>query len=305
MRLANKIAQGLQLPIRHIQGMARKASYVYKEYTIRKRTGGHRTIHHPSKELKAIQRWLIQHIIERWPVHDAAYAYRKGISIRENAEVHKNSNYLLRMDLASFFPSIDWDDLMNFLQSEPSGTEGWIESDRELFAKLVCRKGKLTIGAPTSPAISNSICYELDARLDGIATGEGVRYTRYADDLFFSTRRQNILPDIPAQVRELLDSMECPSGLRINADKTRHSSKRGRRQVTGLVLTSDERVSVGRDRKRFIRSQIYKYDELSPEERRRLAGHIAFAASIEPDFVNALILKYGREQVQRAREMST
>jgi RNA-directed DNA polymerase len=289
------------LPKRLIEGIASKASHAYKEYTIPKRAGGHRTIHHPSKPLKAIQRWLLGNIIATWPVHDAAYAYRLGKNIRHHAHRHVASRYLLRMDILEFFPSITADDLRVFLDSDHATHRDWGESDRELFIQLVCRFEELAIGAPSSPGLSNAVCFDLDVRLTALAQEVGATYTRYADDLFFSTNEPNILRAVPGRVTTIFGDLACPSELELRNDKTRHSSKRGRRQVTGLVLSSDGTVSVGRSRKRFIRHQIHRLATLDQSEREQLAGLIAFAVSIEPDFMNALVMKYGPATIEIAR----
>ena len=157
------------------------------------------------------------------------------------------------------------------------------------------------MGAPTSPALSNAICFELDAQLTALAEELNATYTRYADDLFFSTNHRDVLGQVEARVSDILGALECPAGLRLREDKTRHSSRKGRRRVTGLILGSDGHVHLGRSRKRFIRRQIHRWDDLTPLERRQLAGLIAFAISIDADFANALILKYGREAIDTVR----
>ena len=102
MALLDQMSAGLLLPAPLLRGIARKASHAYKEYQIPKRAGGQRTIHHPSKELKALQRWLVHNVVSAWPMHGAAYAYRVGRNIRDNAAQHATSNYLLRLDLRHF-----------------------------------------------------------------------------------------------------------------------------------------------------------------------------------------------------------
>ena len=304
--LLNQMASGLCLPERVIQALAHKASHAYKSYRIPKRTGGTREIHHPSKELKALQRWLVHNVIERWPVHPAAMAYRPQVSILNNAERHVGSRFLLRMDFEGFFPSITADDVRNFLKNSNSLQQtGWSTDDVELFTALVCRIGKLTIGAPTSPALSNALCFELDQRLETLAHERNAAYTRYADDLFFSTNQANVLKDFPNLVTTIVTDLSCPSRLIINKLKTRHSSKRGCRRVTGLVLGSDNAVGIGRYRKRYIRGLIHRFPSLTPAQKVSLAGLVAFATGVEPDFVNALILKFGVQrvtEVQRAIE---
>jgi RNA-directed DNA polymerase len=131
---------------------------------------------------------------------------------------------------------------------------------------------------------------------------QGITYTRWADDLFFSTIYPDILKDYPEKTESILKALAFPSSLELNRSKIRHSSKKGRRQVTGLVITSDKRVAIGRHRKRFIRRQLHRFAALTEPEREELAGLLAFAIDIEPDFLNALIIKYGRDLLQRARQ---
>lgn len=83
--------------------LANSASQRYKVYTIGKRTGGQRVIEHPSRELKAIQRWLIGYLLSKFPTHKSATAYKEGASIRINALRHTNSSYTLRLDFSNFF----------------------------------------------------------------------------------------------------------------------------------------------------------------------------------------------------------
>src|SRR5690606_41692709 len=104
----------------------------------------------------------------------------------------------------------------------------------------------------------------------------------------------------PALVQDVLDNLAFPSGLRLRREKTVHSSRRNRRQVTGLVLGSDGCVYLGRHLKRTIRARIYAFDGLRESDRASLARLLAYARSIDPDFINALILKYGYARVSEA-----
>jgi len=305
MNLAQRIASYLQLSPDFVEKLALSASHRYKEYRIPKKGGGSRTIHHPAKQLKVIQRCLLRQVIEALPVHDCASAYRKGKNIAVHARTHVQSSFLLRMDIKDFFPSITADDIDIYITQNPRFFPSWNSEDIKLFCQLVCRNDQLTIGAPTSPELSNALCYGLDILLAGLALENDAVYTRYADDLFFSTRTPNLLKNIEVRVAEIVEKSKCPANLRINRAKTRHSSKRRRRQVTGIVLGSDGRVYFGRRLKRWIRSLIHNIDNLEPRERAHLAGMLAFCKDIEPDFINALILKYGTDKVDQARKSLT
>jgi len=299
--IVERMAAEIGVPVNFVQSLARTASHEYKVYEIPKRGGsGTRTIHYPSKRLKAFQRWLLTHVIEKLPVHPAAAAYQKNRSIFDNARIHENSRYLLRMDFKDFFPSISQVDLARYISDRAALFAAWTPNDIDVFCKLVCRKAVLTIGAPTSPALSNAICYDLDVDLRALSEKKQVRYSRYADDLFFSTSQPNVLSEVQQGVSDVISTVKFPSSLKINSSKTRYSSKRGARRVTGIVLGSDGRAHVGRDFKRKVRSLVHKYDSLGPKEQASLAGMIAYVTGFEPQFANTLINKYGLPRFREA-----
>lgn len=298
--LIEKISESLGIPIEYIESIGRRASHLYKVYSIPKKSGGLRIIHHPARELKAVQRWLLWNVLEKLPVHRSAVGYRKGVNILKNAELHKRSRYLLRLDFKDFFPSIHSSDIQRYIDSNYTHFEKWTNIDRDIFCKIVCRNKRLTIGAPTSPCLSNILCYLLDENISEITKEKQIKYTRYADDMYFSATKPNLLSDIEGIVTGIIGTIQYPSGMQLNKEKTYNVSMKGRRIVTGLVLTSDGNVSIGRERKRLIRSLVYKYDELSEKDKQYLAGLLSYTKSIEPDFVNRLALKYGADKVRSA-----
>jgi RNA-directed DNA polymerase len=300
--IIEKMCSELSLPPDYVARLVRTASYQYKQYQISKRTGGTRTILHPSKRLKALQRWLLANVIAFWPVHPAANAYRKGRTILDNAKVHTKSKYLLRMDLQDFFPSLTMQDLREYANQRSGLFTDWTSEDFESLGRLIFREGQLTIGAPTSPAVSNALCFDLDVAISALCQSHSVAYTRYADDFFFSSIEKGVLAKVQTEVENLVAALALPKGLRINKIKTRHSSKRTARRVTGIVLGSDELVHVSRQTKRHVRSQIHRLDTLTPKQRASLAGMISYITGFEPDFMNVLIAKYGASQAIKARD---
>jgi len=278
--IIEQMAAELGLPVHFILSLARTASHEYKAYQIPKRTGGFRLIHHPSKRLKALQRWLLSNVIEGLLLHPAAMAYRRNVSIFDNAKMHASSRYLLRMDLKNFFPSITQSDIVNYVLGRRSQFAGWSPSDIVAFSGLVCRKSVLTIGAPTSPALSNALCFELDQQLQALSDKSKVIYTRYADDLFFSTQQRDVLHELETKVSTIVSDLTLPANLKLNAGKTRHSSKRGARRVTGVILGSDGNPHIGRKFKRKVRALVHTLDALDESMRASLAGMIAYAAGL-------------------------
>ena len=100
---------------------------------------------------------------------------------------------------------------------------------------------------------------------------------------------------------QILQTLPIPAMLKINTTKTRHSSKRGARRVTGIVLGSDGKAYVGRGLKRCIRALIHRYQTLTREQKASLAGSIAYVDGNDPQFINSLIVKYGLPQVRLAK----
>jgi RNA-directed DNA polymerase len=176
--ILEQMSKELSLPMKHIRRMVVTSGHHYMKYLVAKRSGGVRAIEHPSRSLKALQRWLLINVIENWPVHPAAKAYRKGVSILDNAKVHAKSKYLLRMDMKDFFPSITVSDMQAYMLKRAHLFHDWSSEDCAGFCGLVFRYGKLTIGAPTSPAISNALCFDLDALLHSMSFGHGVALRR-------------------------------------------------------------------------------------------------------------------------------
>jgi hypothetical protein len=100
MKLSEFIAADLSLPLDEIKAPIRNSYVLVKHFRIKKRSGGERLIMQPSRKLKPIQYWLIHNVLSRLPVHQAATAYKKGLSILNNAERHRNNLYFLKIDLA-------------------------------------------------------------------------------------------------------------------------------------------------------------------------------------------------------------
>jgi RNA-directed DNA polymerase len=299
--IVERMAADLRLPETFIVNIARGASHEYKFYSVPKRNGGLRPIYHPSRRLKALQRWLLPNVVEKLPFHEVATAYQKGCSTLKNAKAHVNSNYLLRLDFVQFFESIRMQDIEAYIKDRQQYFEGWTTVDTQTFLQLVCKGGGLTIGSPTSPALSNAICFDLDQTLQSYCRTRDISYTRYADDLFFSAKRSGILNQLETVVPEICRRLSFPKNLLINTHKTRHSSKRGARRVTGLVLGSDDKVYVGRKIKRKIRAQIHQLESLNVEQKASLAGLISYVVGYDPQFINSLISKYGLPRIKQAQ----
>lgn len=307
MNILQALVDELGLDADLITVFANTAPYRYKVYQIPKRnSAGMRTIAHPSKELKIVQRLLVDILSGELRVHDNAYAYITGKSIRDNALRHKNSRYLLKMDFTNFFPSITPDLFLEKLASSGIDTNA---VDRNLLTKILFRRPvrhgalELSIGAPSSPLISNFVMYDFDVALSEACEDNNITYTRYADDLTFSTSRKGLLSELANIVIANL-AQTTGNSIQVNAQKTVHSSKAHNRHVTGITLTNDDSLSIGRSRKRLISSMIHKFshNQLPPIQVPRLQGLISFASYIEPDFYQRMERKYGKEVLQEIKK---
>lgn len=161
----------------------------------------------------------------------------------------------------------------------------------------------MSIGAPSSPRLSNRMMYDIDNKINELCCENFVNYTRYADDLSFSTNRPDVLQAIYKGVVDIVDQHPSPD-LEINKQKTVWTSRKHRRMVTGVTLTHDRELSIGRQRKRQVRAALHRFSlgQLSNEEVLKLKGELAFATDVEPSFVVRMKSRYGRgliEQVQK------
>lgn len=308
MSLLEQLALGLKKSEDEVAHFLLSAPKKYKVYTIPKRTSGHRVIAQPSKELKEYQRKYLE--IQQLPIHESAMAYREGISIKENAIAHKNNPYLLKLDLENFFNSISnklfwrvWESILPLPSSQDKQT-----LENLLFwcpSKTTGGSLVLSIGAPSSPLVSNFFMYQFDCVISKVCLEREIVYTRYADDLTFSTKHKDILFELPLLVKEKLADL-FGNSIRINRKKTKFSSKAHNRHVTGVTISNDGKLSLGRDRKRYIKHLVHQVqlDKLDVEDRKHLRGLIAFAKHIEPVFVQSLKQKYSAELITQIVEES-
>lgn len=285
------------LTMNEVVQIARIGPKRYKVYQIAKRTGGQRTICHPSRELKALQYVFLRNILCELPVHPTATAYKKGSSIKSNAIPHAASRVILKLDFEEFFPSIKVADWENYARSM---MPAWSPQDIS-FSSYVMFWGDgeytpacLSIGAPTSPLISNALMYVFDENISAYCAQNSLVYTRYADDITISSAEHLDRYAVILKIRATLDEMKHPS-LRLNAAKTKLASKSTSRRVTGLVLSNEGSVSLGRDRKRLIHAMVHRAVTGNMDESgfSHLAGMLSFAADIEPRFIDVLKKKYG------------
>ena len=272
----------------------------YHRWLVPKRDGSMRMISAPKPELKAAQRWIMREVTEHLPVHGAAHGFLKDRSIVTNAMVHAGAKVIVKLDILGFYPSVTFRRVKGLLRRAGLGEQVATlmallatESPRqevETHGKthyVAIAPRSLPQGAPTSPSITNALCYRLDCRLSGLARKLGCRYTRYADDLTFSWHGAEA-----TQIGALLRAVKmivCAEGFEIHTKKTRVMRHGARQKVTGLVVNrAPERppARVPRKTVRALRAAI-KNRELGREGKgeslEQLKGMAAFVMMTDRD----------------------
>ena len=299
MSIIDRMLRELPFSADELKDLVATAQFRYKVYKIPKRQPNQfRTIAQPSPEIKLIHRWLTNSVFSTLPIHKAATAYREGLSIADHAAIHAKNRFLLKMDFTNFFPSITVTDIRRYLVEVGKMSP----EDARIISLLVCWRDKkngrlcLSIGAPSSPHLSNAMLYAFEKKVIQLCRTHKVAYSRYADDLAFSTNKKEVLSDIARQIQVVCEELQYPK-LEVNHKKTVSTSRAYRRVLVGLVLTPDGTVSLGREKKRRLRSELYRFsqDRLDATDIPRLRGELAFAWSVEKQFINSLLRQLGTE----------
>ncbi|MGB4866168.1 MAG: retron St85 family RNA-directed DNA polymerase [Hyphomicrobium sp.] len=290
--LIEKLAQLTRMAKSDVEHVTATAFRRYKVYTIPKRDGkGTRTIAHPARELKALQHALISLRPHNLVAHKNAMAYEKGASILKNAESHKDGVWLARFDITNFFNSIKSQHWIDVLQALPCDQEF-----RELSSKVFFWKPSganstcLSVGAPSSPFASNRFMYSFDKKMTDFCVGNGLNYTRYADDMAISSSEKMDMTELE---RIIVRSFPIEGVFNINRRKTRISGKAHRRAITGLIINNEGVVSLGRSRKRQIEAMVHRYSlGRSDETPQAIRGHLSFLRMVDHAAFDRLVAKY-------------
>lgn len=241
----------------------------YYNFEIPKKSGGTRKISAPKRRMKALQLWVLNNVLNCIPIGEQAHGFIKQRSIVTNAQPHLQQDIVINIDLKDFFPSIDYKRVKGLFHKL-----GYSEQMATIFA-LICtqaetekaemdgvtyyvQKGKriLPQGSPASPAISNLIAYKLDKKVKGLADKLGFAYTRYADDLSFSTTKENEknIASLLHFINEIIES----EGLTINPEKTHIMRSGAQQKVTGIVV--NQKLNVERKQLRIFRALLHNIE---------------------------------------------
>ena len=244
----------------------------YQKFDIPKRYGGTRQICAPLPKLKLVQErlsQLLQDCVEE--INEAngrpdqmAHGFKRDCSIITNAVRHRNRRYVFNADLEIFFGTINFGRVRGFfIKDKDFSLNATVAT---LLAQIACYENALPQGSPCSPVISNLIGHVLDIHLVRLASRTGCTYSRYVDDLTFSTNKllfpSSIAKREPSSPHEWMPGKELTrlvtkSGFVLNPKKTRMQYRDSRQEVTGLIV--NKKVNVRCEYRHTVRAMVHRY----------------------------------------------
>ncbi|MFA1642918.1 retron St85 family RNA-directed DNA polymerase [Chryseomicrobium imtechense] len=275
-----------------------KSESLYTSYKISKKTGGYRTIDSPSLNLKKIQRWILDNVLLNFSISDHCYGFKQFVGILDNASIHVNKKLVYNIDLEDFFPSITSTRVFFLFYNN-----GYSSEISYALTRLMTYKNRLPQGAPTSPMLSNIICINMDKELSSFAKKNQMMYSRYADDITFSTNNIEDIKSLVDKIKKIIAFNE----FEINLKKERFQFSNQPQYVTGLLVNN--KVKIRRKFKKDVEKEIYfcekygisnhlKYTRNFDKSffKEYLYGKVYFIKSIEPDI--------GEEFMQRLNDLN-
>jgi retron-type reverse transcriptase len=253
----------------------RKNCIFYHRRSVPKKSGGVREISSPTGMLKAFQSAAGKMLQDLYDAPDAVTGFVPGRSVIDNAARHVRKNYVYNADLKDFFPGISrkrvkgalmrppfsfGEEAANILSGICCSYKGIVRTKRDWIEEAEHngpgRPPSLPQGAPSSPVLSNAVCIRLDQRLEGLARRYEVSYSRYADDITFSSDH-NVFREGYSFLKEFRRII-TDEGLTLNEEKLRLQERGQRQEVTGLIVNS--KVNVCRKYVRSIGSLLYIWE---------------------------------------------
>jgi len=285
----------------------------YYTFEVPKKKGGVRKIEAPEEELKFLQKKLNGYLqcIYYTLQTKAAYGYiirvRNTVNYKDilgNARQHHGAKYLLNADFQDFFHQIKTSQILGILQDPPFQFN---KRSAHLLSRLMTKDGRLPMGAPTSPVLSNIATISLDKGLTHWAENEGITYTRFVDDLTFSTSKE----PFSALHFEEIQKVAQLYGFQFNPTKTKFFDDHHTKKVTGLLLNATididpqfyralnknlKRLKTIAEVKQLLNS--YRQSDLLREFKQQVDGQVNFIGMIE-GYDSIEFRKY-RKKVQQA-----
>jgi len=269
--------------------------YRYTSFEMNKKNSGKRIISKPNKKLKDIQKTIAEILSTIYKPRPSVYGFTNKRSIISGAERHLGKQCILNIDLENFFDSIHYGRVKYLFMAHPFQ---FSEKIATILAHILCHDNKLPQGSPSSPIITNMICFKLDKQLQNLAKKSNSTYTRYADDITFSFTTTNkriskhIIedPEILALSPILIQIIET-NGFNINFDKIRLYNKKQRMLVTGVKVnefTNVQRKYISKIRSMLYAWETHGYDKAKNEFENKYLTDRHKLFSSKPEFKNVV-----------------
>ena len=244
----------------------------YYSFEIQKKNGKTRIISAPTTSLKILQQKLNYILSIIFTPIFSSHVFAKGRSIKTNAFAHVKRKYVLNIDLKDFFPSINFGRVRGMFMAYPYYLPPPVAT---VLSQICCYNRELPQGAPTSPIISNMICAKLDNRLLSLAKQNKCFFTRYADDITFSTSKKRFPKTIAytdettnqIHVGNDLNNIIENNGFFINNEKVWFRARDRRQTVTGLIV--NDFVNVTRKYKNQVRAMLHALKKYGPKKTKK------------------------------------
>ena len=252
---------------------------LYHTHKLPKKSGGNRLITAPEARLKRLQRKILRKGFVDIAMHESAHGFKEGRSILTNAAVHVGQRCVVNVDIQSFFPNTSYRLILKACSQLFDGDLS--HAARFVLADICSYAGGLPMGAPTSPAIANIVLKSADQSIATVCEKYGIQYTRYADDLTFSSNAH------PVKIIPFIEKVLGQIGFKLDPKKT-NIFRRGRRQmVTGLVV--NEKPNIPRRLRKRLRAAVHKKSlgeaihwHNKPMSEESLMGHLNWLQSVQP-----------------------
>lgn len=246
----------INIEVKHLNFYAFKPVSGYKQFSIKKKSGGERVILAPNYKLKTIQKCINEILNAVFTPHFTANGFVPNKSIVDNAKSHIGKQFVFNTDLKDFFPNttfrriktvlglapfnlIDFNEINSNNKKKKTSEEKGKGYLAYLIANICCSNGYLPQGAPTSPTLTNLVCQRLDKKLYKYAKSINASYSRYADDITFSANK----PVFDEKFKKtLIEIIETQEKFKINFEKERLQCGGERQSVTGIIVNKKSNI---------------------------------------------------------------
>ncbi len=306
----------LKIRVDELKSMAFKPSY--RQFYVPKPNGKKRLIETPGKRLMDLQKKTAFHLqaVYRGVLPRASYGFILSTAddemprdIYSNALRHVESEWVFNLDLKDFFHAISTERIISMLRQKPFH---FTKNASRCLAQLCTFKGRLPMGAATSPVLSNLICIGLDKELEQLARKHNWVYTRFADDMTFSGR-EKINQNMQGEIREIIVS----KGFMVNEKKVRLDKAKNKPEITGLII-QDGKPDISENYILYLEKDIHLFHELTSKRiiergifpgkaiqdfRRSIKGQIQFVGFVRgEDHPSFIALKHLLEPPKRRKK---